>query len=99
MHSVLIWVPTKQTCFINHQNVGANMALAGKVVQDELECPFHEWRFDANGKCVHIPELKGPIPEVAKVKSWPTHEYMGNVYVWFDAEGRPPGKLVLLNMH
>ena len=65
------------------------MALGGKVVQDTLECPFHLWRFDGAGKCVHIPEVN-TIPEVAKVKTWHTHEYMGNIYMWWHAEGHPP---------
>jgi hypothetical protein len=66
------------------------MARAGKVVNDTLECPFHEWRFDSEGKCVHIPDSEN-IPEIAKVKSWPVEEYMGNIYMWWDAEQRPPG--------
>ncbi|KAJ3335620.1 hypothetical protein HDU91_002099, partial [Kappamyces sp. JEL0680] len=66
-------------------HLGANMALGGKVVQDELECPFHLWRFDRSGKCTFIPD--STVPDVAKVKTWPVHEYMGNIYMWWDAEG------------
>ena len=30
------------------------------------------------------------VPDVAKVRSWLTKEANGFVFVWHDAEGRPP---------
>ncbi|KAJ3271269.1 hypothetical protein HDV01_006941 [Terramyces sp. JEL0728] len=69
-------------------HLGANMAVGGRVVGDTLECPFHEWRFGQDGKCVQIPGAR--VPDNARVKSWPSFEYMGNIYVWYDAENRPP---------
>src|SRR4051812_11969795 len=32
---------------------------AGTVVDGRLQCPYHGWRFDAEGRCVAIPSL-GP---------------------------------------
>ncbi|WP_164651591.1 Rieske 2Fe-2S domain-containing protein, partial [Pseudomonas viridiflava] len=30
---------------------------AGKVADDCLECPYHGWRYDAQGHVVHIPSV------------------------------------------
>jgi len=39
-------------------HLGANMAVGGTVKGDCLECPFHAWKFDGEGKCVDIPGAK-----------------------------------------
>jgi len=36
-------------------HLGANMALGGKVIGCNLECPFHGWQFNGSGACTHIP--------------------------------------------
>ena len=36
-------------------HLGANLGYGGKVVGDTLQCPFHGWRFDGNGRCVQVP--------------------------------------------
>ncbi len=33
--------------------------------EDELRCPFHEWRFDGEGRCTHIPEGQ-PVPSMVR---------------------------------
>jgi len=52
-----------------------------------VECPFHGWRFQEDGKCSHIPYTE-KIPEVAKTRSWPVAELNGGIHIWFDALGR-----------
>ena len=38
------------------QHLGADITAGGKVVGDCVECPFHQWRFEAEtGKCVQGP--------------------------------------------
>lgn len=34
----------------------------GRVLQDEIECPYHGWRFDRAGKCTAIPFHDGELP-------------------------------------
>jgi len=34
----------------------------GKVVGEEIECPYHGWRFNAAGTCTAIPGLTGAVP-------------------------------------
>lgn len=70
-------------------HLGANLALGGKVAGDCLECPFHGWQYNKEGKCVKIPYAQ-KIPETAKTKAWPCIEHNKSIMVWFDAEGREP---------
>lgn len=40
---------------------GAQLSM-GRVVQGELQCPYHGWRFEPAGRCVAIPALPGFTP-------------------------------------
>lgn len=61
-----------------------------------LRCVYHGWKFDVNGKCVDIPNVQPPdnfaeLKERASIKSYPTHEAGGIVWVYMGpAEHRPP---------
>jgi 3-ketosteroid 9alpha-monooxygenase subunit A len=57
---------------------------------DNIRCPYHAWRFGADGKCNHIPYFNGPIPPAARVKSWLVQEKYGCIWTWHDAEGGAP---------
>lgn len=57
---------------------------------DAIRCPFHAWRFGADGRCNHIPYFDGPIPEKARLKSWPMEERWGLVFCWHDPENQAP---------
>lgn len=70
-------------------HLGANMAIGGKVVGNCLECPFHKWRFDSQGKCTHIPYSE-KIPEVAHAAPYHVREYYGLICVYYDADGLEP---------
>jgi len=56
----------------------------GRVVGDTLQCPLHGWRFDASGRCVHVPsqpaELK--IPPKAKCQKFEVREQQGVIWLW-----------------
>eukprot|EP00475_Leptophrys_vorax_P036356 TRINITY_DN6131_c0_g1_i1.p1 TRINITY_DN6131_c0_g1~~TRINITY_DN6131_c0_g1_i1.p1 ORF type:complete len:711 (+),score=166.00 TRINITY_DN6131_c0_g1_i1:103-2235(+) len=73
-------------------HLGSNLAIGGVVKGDLLECPFHQWQFAGDGKCVHIPYCEN-IPHVAKTKSWKVCEYYGHVLVWFHADEEEPSYL------
>lgn len=57
---------------------------------DNIRCPFHAWRFGADGKCNHIPYYDGPIPPGARLKTWHVVEKYGIVFTWHDPEGLEP---------
>lgn len=65
-------------------------ALDGRVEGDCIRCPYHGWRFGADGKCNEIPYSTQPIPRAAKLRAWPVAEALGAVFAWHDAEGGEP---------
>lgn len=67
----------------------------GKRVGDCIQCPYHGWQFDGDGRCVHIPTLKkdGKIPARARVDAYPVEERYGLVFAFLGdlpEEERPP---------
>lgn len=69
-------------------HMGADLS-EGCVEKNSIRCPFHEWRWAANGVCDDIPYAKR-IPPRAKIKSWPVLEQNQLLFVWNDPEGNPP---------
>ena len=57
---------------------------------DNIRCPFHAWRFGADGRCNQIPYHDGPIPPLARVRSWQVEERYGIVFAWHDPEALDP---------
>jgi nitrite reductase/ring-hydroxylating ferredoxin subunit len=69
-------------------HLGTHIGFGGKVIGDELQCPFHKWRFGPDGKCVAAHGAKRvPAGELATYHSV---EKNGAVFVWHDAKGREP---------
>ncbi|MGI9289975.1 MAG: Rieske 2Fe-2S domain-containing protein [Gammaproteobacteria bacterium] len=55
----------------------------GKVKGDCVECPYHGWQFNAEGKCQLIPsEADKKPPARAKVDAYPTEERYGIVFAF-----------------
>jgi 3-ketosteroid 9alpha-monooxygenase subunit A len=69
-------------------HMGGDLSL-GEVKGDSVVCPFHEWSWGADGVCDDIPYAKH-IPDKACIKSWPTTEQNGLLFVWNDPEGNAP---------
>ncbi len=53
----------------------------GRIRGNEIECGYHGLRFDAQGRCVHIP-CSDRIPRNAHVRSYPVHERYGLLWIW-----------------
>ena len=72
-------------------HLGASLSL-GKLHADCVSCPFHGWTFDVEGRCVDIPALGEPSPQLAKLRipRFPTIEAGGLIWV-FMAQGEAPG--------
>lgn len=66
-------------------------AAANRIEGDSIRCPYHGWRFNAEGQCDHIPYEDGKIPSAAKIRSYSVDERYGCVFIWHDSEGGSPG--------
>ncbi|MBS0341619.1 MAG: aromatic ring-hydroxylating dioxygenase subunit alpha [Proteobacteria bacterium] len=59
---------------------------AGKVVGDELQCPYHGWKYSASGACAHIPACPdSQIPSKARVEKFECQEKYGLIWVRLDS--------------
>ncbi|MFN3736865.1 Rieske 2Fe-2S domain-containing protein [Hydrogenophaga sp.] len=69
---------------------GARLSL-GAVIQGELECPYHGWRFDANGRCTRVPAHpdQAPPPSDRLVFRHHATEHHGLIWVSLGEPGRP----------
>jgi phenylpropionate dioxygenase-like ring-hydroxylating dioxygenase large terminal subunit len=78
-----------QTAWCPH--LGADLSV-GQIVEGQIRCPYHHWRFDARGACAHIP-TGDKIPPGARIAAWPVAEAWGLVWAFNGAEPlyKPPG--------
>ncbi len=58
----------------------------GKVVGDEIMCPYHGWRYGKEGACTLIPQRENPrnVPSKARIAAYNTQERYGLVWVAMD---------------
>jgi len=56
----------------------------GRVIRGQLACPYHGWRFGADGDCLRIPTLRegAPIPEAARASALPAAQRDGLIWVF-----------------
>lgn len=80
-----------------------NVALSGGRVTPEgcLECPYHGWRYDAGGDCVHVPSLGpgGHVPGSTRVPGFPARERDGYLWVWANENSAPVGEPLAFPHH
>lgn len=61
----------------------------GWVKDDCLVCPYHAWRYDTKGDCVHIPQSKHvTIPTKAKTPTYQCLERYGLIWVCLAEQAR-----------
>lgn len=66
---------------------GARLSL-GRVHDGQLECPYHGWRFGADGRCRHVPALPDFVPPAGhRAVAWALREAHG--LWWVAAAGAP----------
>ncbi len=83
-------VALKDQC--SHRGAALSM---GWLEDNCIRCPYHGWKFQADGKCVQIPsnEVSTPIPKKANVNSYPVQEKYGFIWLFYGdlpTEQRPP---------
>ena len=65
----------------------------GRMVGDQVECPYHGWQFGASGGCSRIPSLvEGQEMDLdrIKVRHYPVAESAGCIWIYIDAPGVEP---------
>ncbi|MCY4043772.1 MAG: Rieske 2Fe-2S domain-containing protein [Cellvibrionales bacterium] len=74
-------------------HLGAHLGHGGKIVGENIECPFHAWQFGTDGKCANVPYSDGLPPQKNNrgcINHWPIKEVQDIVYIWYDNEGNEP---------
>ena len=83
--------PVCQDAFCIHQ--GANLGHGGKVIDNCLQCPFHNWKFSSDGTIIEIPYLKTSKScdnIKKKQKTYHCMDYCGWLLVYFHVENKNP---------
>ena len=73
---------------------GADLAF-GRHEADGLRCPFHGWKFAADGRCLETPaEPAGStLCQRVRQRSYPVLERAGVLFAWLGPEGSAPPAL------
>lgn len=53
----------------------------GRRVGDELQCGYHGFRFDGEGRCTHVPSQRS-VPSTFRTRSYPVVERGPWVWIW-----------------
>jgi len=70
-------------------HLGAHLGYGGTVEGESIRCPFHGFRFDAQGNCAFIP-YGTRLPPKAKARVLPVREVHGLILAYHDSEGHAP---------
>lgn len=67
-------------------HLGAHFASdGGRLIGDNIACPFHGWTFAPDGRCVDIPYANSiPSKALNALRSWPVLEKNGFIALWYD---------------
>ena len=74
-------------------HLGAHLGQGGKVVGDNIRCPFHNWQFNTEGWCKNIPYAKvmpGICKRKAVLRALPVQERYGLIFAWYHPGGVSP---------
>lgn len=61
-------------------HLGADLSV-GQVIDGQIRCAYHHWRFDCTGRCVDIP-AGDRIPPAARIATYPTAEAWGLIWIF-----------------
>jgi aminopyrrolnitrin oxygenase len=74
-------------------HLGADLG-CGNVVGETIQCPFHHWRYGADGVCTSIPHA-AQIPAFARLRTYPIRERHGSVFFFNGPEPLFPLPFIL----
>lgn len=65
----------------------------GRLIGDEIACPYHGFRYNTRGACTHVP-TQSHIPAALKVRSYPVREHGPFVWIWMGDSTRADAALL-----
>lgn len=68
---------------------GAQLS-AGWVEGESIRCRYHGWRYEGTGQCVEQPGEEESFASKVKIRSYPTYEYLGLIFVYIGEGDAPP---------
>jgi nitrite reductase/ring-hydroxylating ferredoxin subunit len=71
------------------EHLGAHLGFGGHVEGEVIECAFHGWQWNNEGRNVCIPYESRPN-RGRRMRVYPVVERNESVYIWHDVEGRDP---------
>lgn len=71
------------------EHLGAHLGYGGQVVGEMLQCPFHGWQWNQQGRNVRIPYQDHPN-RGRRIRTYPVAERNESVYIWHDVQRREP---------
>ena len=71
------------------EHLGAHLGFGGHVEGEVIECPFHGWQWNHDGRNVCIPYEDRPN-RGRRIRTHPVVERNESVYIWHDTEGCEP---------
>ncbi|MGV0686499.1 Rieske 2Fe-2S domain-containing protein [Mycolicibacterium thermoresistibile] len=71
------------------EHLGAHLGFGGEVLGEVIQCPFHGWQWNAEGRNVCIPYQDRPN-RGRRMKTYPVVERNESIYIWHDLLGREP---------
>ncbi|MGV0791669.1 Rieske 2Fe-2S domain-containing protein [Mycolicibacterium sp. XJ1819] len=71
------------------EHLGAHLGFGGHVEGEVIQCPFHGWQWNHEGRNVCIPYQDRPN-RGRRITTFPVVERNESVYIWHDVEGRDP---------
>ena len=71
------------------EHLGAHLGHGGHVEGEAIQCPFHGWQWDTEGRNVCIPYESRPN-RGRRMRTYPVTERNESIYIWHDVNGRDP---------
>lgn len=71
------------------EHLGAHLGYGGQVEGEVIQCPFHGWQWNKEGRNVCIPYESRPN-RGRRIRSYPVTERNESIYIWHDIDERPP---------
>lgn len=66
-------------------HLGANLR-HGRVREDRIECPFHNWQFTGDGRAACVP-YSDSVPSRVAAESFPVQDVNGQIFLYHRAAG------------